>query len=98
MADVELIGVPFDGWGRLGHNEALAARVLCDAGVVEVFGAHPVVLGDDLVLLSGPGAGRGLRISLVDEAALFAMVGALGVTCSGAVAGGRFCFRWSMAV
>ncbi|ABK70183.1 hypothetical protein LI99_12200 [Mycolicibacterium smegmatis] len=36
--DVELIGVPFDGYGRLG-NQARAAEALRSAGIAGAFGA-----------------------------------------------------------
>ena len=49
MTDVELIGVPFDGYGRQG-NQASAARVLRDHGFAECFDGHRVVDGGDLEL------------------------------------------------
>lgn len=88
MADMELIGVPFDGWGRSGH-QASAARALRDAGLIDALGAHTVVLGDDLVL-PDPDASRGSRTSLVNELALLAMVETLGSRVSRAVTDGRF--------
>ena len=42
MADIELIGVPFDGYGRHG-NQARAAQALNDAGLRDAFDHHHVV-------------------------------------------------------
>ena len=52
MAEVELIGVPFDGYGRTG-NQALAAEVLREAGLVAAFEGHVVVAVDELDLPPG---------------------------------------------
>ena len=41
MADIELIAVPFDGYGRPG-NQANAAGALHDAGLVDAFDHHHV--------------------------------------------------------
>ena len=41
MADVELIGVPFDGYGRAG-NQALAADRLREAGLAGAFRDHRI--------------------------------------------------------
>ena len=49
VADIELIGVPFDGYGRPG-NQALAADALRDAGLLDAFEHHHVVGDDDLDL------------------------------------------------
>ena len=41
MAEIELIGVPFDGYGRPG-NQARAAGALLDAGLLDAFEHHHV--------------------------------------------------------
>jgi hypothetical protein len=41
MARIELIGVPFDGYGRPG-NQARASAVLREAGIAEAFTGHDV--------------------------------------------------------
>ena len=45
--EVELIGVPFDGYGRPG-SQALAPSVLRGAGLAGAFPGHRVVDGGDL--------------------------------------------------
>ena len=88
MADVELIGVPFDGYGRTG-NQALAATVLREAGLVAAFGGHVLVAVDDLDLPE-PTAGRGGDTGLTNEAALIVMTDVLSDRVGRAVSAGRF--------
>ena len=59
MADIELIGVPFDGYGRAGH-QARAAGALHDAGLRDAFDHHHVIDDDDLgcPILTRPAARR----------------------------------------
>ena len=47
MAEVELIGVPFDGYGRTG-NQARRGEVLREAGLVAAFDGHVVVAVDEM--------------------------------------------------
>ena len=88
MAEVELIGVPFDGYGRTG-NQALAATVLRDAGLEAAFGGHVVVAVHDLDL-PAPSARRGGDTGLINEAALIAMTDALNDRVGRAISAGRF--------
>lgn len=90
MADIELIGVPFDGYGRHG-NQARAAQVLHDAGLVDAFDHHHVVDHDHLDLPE-PEQARGPSTSLINEPALLAMTDALNARVGAAVAAGRFPF------
>lgn len=90
MADIELIGVPFDGYGRHG-NQARAAQVLHDAGLVDAFDHHHVVDHDHLDLPE-PERARGPSTSLINEPALLAMTDALNARVGTAVAAGRFPF------
>ncbi|NEW56173.1 arginase family protein [Nocardia cyriacigeorgica] len=88
MADIALIGVPFDGYGRPGH-QAEAAAVLRSAGLRDAWSRHTVVSDDDLEL-PAPVPDRGRNTSLMNETALIAMVDALDVRIPAAVAAGRF--------
>ena len=90
MADIELIGIPFDGYGRPG-NQTRAARVLHDAGLRDAFDHHHVV-DHDCLDLPAPDPARGTCTSLINETALLAMTGALNARVGAAVAAGRFPF------
>jgi arginase len=90
VAEIELIGVPFDGYGRTGH-QASAARALRDAGLLDAFDHHHVTSHDDLVL-PAPNQQRGQATSLINEAALVAMTGSLNDRVGSAVMAGRFPF------
>src|SRR5918995_5213998 len=87
MAEVELIGVPFYGYGRTG-NQALAATALRDVGLVAAFGGHVVVAVDDVNLLA-PSARRGGDTGPINEAALIVMTDALNDRVGRAVSNGR---------
>lgn len=50
--NIELIGVPFDGYGRTGHQDC-AAAVLRETGLVEALRAHDLRDRGDLQLPSG---------------------------------------------
>lgn len=86
--DIDLIGVPFDGYGRPGH-QARAARALRDAGLAGAFGAHRVVSDSD-VELPLPTPTRGDLTGLINEPALIAMTGALAERVAAALDARRF--------
>ncbi len=87
MVDFEVIGVPFDGYGRPG-NQARAAGALRTAGLVAALGDGTVDGGD--IPLPPPDPGRGPDTSLLNEPGLIAMTDGLRQQVGGALAAGRF--------
>lgn len=88
VLDLELVAVRFDGWGRQGH-QAHAADVLHQAGLLQALTRHNVVEAERMP----PGAadpGRGRQTGLINEAALLAMIDAVGSRVARAVAADRF--------
>src|SRR6185503_15419230 len=88
MAEIEPIGVPFDGYGRTG-NQVAAAAALRAAGLLDAFAPHRVVDQRDLEL-PHPDPRRGPATGLLNEAALLAMTDALNGRVGSAVSAGRF--------
>jgi arginase len=86
---VELIGVPFDGWGREGHQDR-ASQVLLEAGLVEAFDGHAVTVRNDMFDLPAPDSRRAAGSGLLNQPALMAMVEQLYAAVSGNLAAGRF--------
>lgn len=88
MAAVQIIGVPFDGYGRAG-NQAGAAQALREAGLTRAWQGHTVVAESD-VDLPAPEPSRGTSTTLINEPALLAMAASLGSQVASAVRAGRF--------
>lgn len=83
---VELIGVPFDSYGRPGHL-ARAAAALRDAGLAQALPS--VITGDDLTL-PAPDPRRGPHGGLLNEPALEAMAAQLHDRVRSSVQAGHF--------
>ncbi len=88
MAEIELIGVPFDGYGRPG-NQALASSALRGAGLARAFVGHQVIDSGDLDL-PPPVPERGVESGLINEPALVAMTEDLSTRVVASVNRGRF--------
>jgi arginase len=88
MTQVAIIGVPFDGYGRPGH-QASAAQAMRDAGIAGAWAPLNVVSDED-VLLPAQTSERGRDTNLMNEAAIMAMTADLSARVADAVASGAF--------
>lgn len=86
--EIEVIGVPFDGYGRNGHH-ARAATVLREAGLVDALAPHTVHDDGDLPLPAFEKA-RGPQTGLRNEPALLAATDQLHARVAAAIGSGRF--------
>ena len=84
---IQLIGAPFDGFGRVGH-QARAAEALRAAGLERAFGEREVGRTDFALPAPDPGSAAGS--GLMNEAALLALVDALREHVGAALAADRF--------
>jgi arginase len=84
---VELIGVPFDGWGRAGA-QSQASRALREAGLATAFECDVVLATEPQ--LPPPSPARASGSGLMNEAALLDMVDAVHARVGAALAAGRF--------
>jgi arginase len=85
--DFDLIGVPFDGYGRPG-NQASAVTALRECGFDDVVATGGRRSITD-VALPAPSSERGPDTSLINEAALVAMTDAVGKLVVASVGAGR---------
>jgi arginase len=88
MTAIDLIGVPFDGYGRAG-NQARASTVLREAGFAAAFAGRDVVDAGDLALPPGDPA-RAPGSGLMNERALVAQTRALREAVARSIRTGRF--------
>ena len=88
MAELELIGVPFDGFGRPG-NQTRAAATLREAGFVAAFDRHTIARSTELEL-PPPDTHRANGSGLVNERALITMTDSLNSVVADALRLRRF--------
>jgi len=88
MSIIDLIGVPFDGYGRPG-NQARAAAALRDLGLLDSFGGRSIRAQPDITLPPQTRE-RAANSGLMNEPALIAMVEALHTQVRDALTAGRF--------
>lgn len=88
MLTIELIGVPFDGFGRPG-NQARAAAALREGGIKDAFSEREVIAEPD-VDLPEPNPERAAGSGMMNEMALVAMSDALHARVGTALSAGRF--------
>jgi arginase len=86
---IDMIGVPFDGMGRL-PGQAGAPRALRAAGLPAVFGLGAAMEPD--LVLPGPVPQRAAGSGLLNERALLQMAGALHRQVRASLSAGRFPF------
>ena len=90
MSTINLIGVPFDGYGRAG-NQAGAAAALRAAGLAAVFAGHHVTVKPEMALPKQTGE-RSIGSGLMNQPALIAMVESLHTQVHASIALGHFPF------
>lgn len=86
MAGIDLIAVPFDGYGRPGH-QALAPAALLRAGLAGAFRGRDVL--DTSLELPPPVPRRGEDSGLLNEPAVIALTDSLAERVAAAVRAGR---------
>lgn len=88
LMNIDLIGVPFDGYGRTGHQD-YAATVLRETGLVEAVRPHDLRDRGDLRLPPGESV-RGAQTNLLNEPALMEMTDQLNMRVAESLGAHRF--------
>ena len=88
LTSIEFIGIPFDGYGRRGH-QSRAASVLRDAGLADAAAAGKLAMAD-LTGLPEAETSRGRQTGLVNEPQLLAMTTLLNERVQAATRDRRF--------